>query len=146
MLKDIAPKPSADAVRQARRLRREMSLPDVLLWQALRKRPAGLKFRRQRPTGRALSLDLYCSDARLAIEVEVDGEAHSRGDRPLRDETRDTWLTGRGVTTLRVPSAFILRDLDAVVRGIVGAALDRLPLHHPAMPGGPPPRAELGEE
>ncbi len=144
MLRDVAPKGKATAVRQSRRLRCEMSLPEVLLWRELKKRPAGLKFRRQRPTGTKLSLDFYCSDARLAIEV--DGEAHGRGDRPVRDGARDTWLAVNGVDTLRIPAVEVLKDLDAVVRGVVAAARARLPLHHPAAPGGPPPRDKLGEE
>ena len=66
MLKNIAPKGSARSVRRARRLRRTMSLPEILLWQVLRGSPAGLKFRRQHPTG-DYDLDFYCGDARLAI-------------------------------------------------------------------------------
>ena len=120
-----------------------MSLPEVLVWQVLRKRPGGLKFRHEHPTGE-FSLDFYCADARLAIEVE--GEAHTRGDRPDRDALRDAWLAASGIVTLRVPAADVLRDLDAVIRGIVAEAQSRLPLHHPAAPGGPPPRDELGED
>jgi very-short-patch-repair endonuclease len=144
MFKDLAPKGKAKAVRQSRRLRREMSLPEVLLWQELRKRPEGLKFRRQRPTGSALSLDFYCGDARLAIEV--DGAAHGYGDRPMRDVARDDWLAVNGIETLRVPAVEVLRDLDAVLRGVVAVAVARLPLHHPASPSGPPPRDKLGED
>ena len=118
-----------------------MSLPEVLLWQALRKRPGGLKFRHEHPTGE-FSLDFYCGDARLAIDV--DGEAHGRGDRPDRDSRRDAWLASNGIATLRVPAAEVLRDLDAAVRGIVAQVLSRLPLHRPS--DGPPPRDELGEE
>ena len=73
-------------VRNARRLRSEMSLPEVLLWRELRKRPGGFKFRRQYPEGRYV-LDFACLEARLGIEV--DGEAHDRGDRPRRDEVRN---------------------------------------------------------
>ena len=85
MLKDVAPRPVAGGVKRARALRRAMSLPEVLLWQVLRTRPNGLKFRKQHPTG-AYVLDFYCGDARLAIEV--DGEAHGRGDRPRHDGRR----------------------------------------------------------
>jgi len=35
---------------------------------------------------------------------------------------------------------------DAVIEGIVAEAVARLPLHHPARPDGPPPRAELEED
>ncbi|WP_308514530.1 endonuclease domain-containing protein [Sphingomonas flavescens] len=135
MLKDIAPKARRSATRNARALRRKMTLPEVFLWQALRRNPSGLKFRRQHPTGPYV-LDFFCGDARLA--VEVDGEAHSRGDRPKRDDHRDAWLREAGIDTLRVRAADVLSDLDAVLRYIVSEATSRLPLHHPA--GGPPPR------
>jgi very-short-patch-repair endonuclease len=143
MFKNIAPRGNARSVRRARRLRREMSLPEVLLWQVLRERPAGLKFRRQHPSG-PYDLDFFCSDARLAIEV--DGEAHDRAGRPARDAARDAWLIERGVETMRIPAVDVLKDLDAVVRAIIAEATPRLPLHHPATPGGPPPRDELGED
>ncbi|MDF2387128.1 DUF559 domain-containing protein [Nostoc ellipsosporum NOK] len=143
MFKDHSPKGSKRAVRQARARRREMSLPEGLLWRELRKRPAGLKFRHEHATGE-FSLDFYCSDARLAIEV--DGEVHGFGDGPERDARRDAWLAASGIRTMRVPAIEILRDADAVLRGIIAEARSRLPLHHPAAPGGPPPRDELGEE
>ncbi len=144
MFRDIAPKGKSAAIRQSRQLRREMSLPEVLLWQELRKRPCGLKFRRQRPTGEALSLDFYCIDAKLAIEV--DGEAHGRADRPIRDVARDAWLASQGIATLRIPAREILQDLESAVGHVVASSRARLPLHHPAAPDGPPPRDELGEE
>lgn len=143
MFKDISPEPRRDGTRKARQLRRKMSLPEVVLWHWLRKRPNGLKFRRQHPTGPYV-LDFFCSDARLAIEL--DGEAHSRGDRPQRDLARDHWLRRAGVETLRIPAVDLLNDADAVIRWIVAEASARLPLHHPALRGGPPPRGELGED
>jgi very-short-patch-repair endonuclease len=143
MLKDIAPKGKNRSVRNARQLRREMTLPEVLLWQALRQRPGGLKFRRQHPSG-VYILDFYCSDARLAIEV--DGAAHERGDRPARDERRDDWFRACGITTLRIAAVEVLSDVDAVLQYVVTQARSRLPLHHPAAPGGPPPRDKLGED
>lgn len=120
-----------------------MTLPEVILWHWLRQRPDGLKFRRQHPTG-PFVLDFFCSDARLAIEV--DGEPHSRGDRPQHDEARDRWLQTAGIETLRIPAAELLRDADAVLRWILDEAASRLPLNHPAAPGGPPPRGKLGED
>ena len=127
-----------DTQRRAQRLRRTLTLPEVLLWQALRKRPAGLKFRRQHPAGRYI-LDFYCASGRLA--VEVDGEAHQRGDRAERDALRDEWLVGQGVRVCRIPAVAVLRDLEAVVRHIVNVALGALPLHQPSA-GPPPPPGE----
>jgi very-short-patch-repair endonuclease len=141
MLKDIAPKPQSGTIDKARKLRREMSLPEGLLWRELRARPSGLKFRRQHPSG-AYVLDFFCNDARLAIEI--DGESHSMGDRPAHDAARDAWFAKADIATLRIPAREVLADLVAVVQGIVAACMERLPLHHPS--GGPPPRDKLGEE
>jgi len=142
MRKFAGPKAGGGAIRTARGQRRTMTLPEVLLWTALRQRPGGLKFRRQHPIGEQLSLDFYCNDARLAIEV--DGEAHGCGDRPARDARRDALLRGHGIETLRVAAREVLRDCDAVVRGVVAACVARSPLHHASH--GPPPRDELGED
>lgn len=143
MLRNIAPKARPGTTGKARRLRREMSLPEVVLWRALRQRHSALKFRRQHPTGPYV-LDFFCSDARLAIEI--DGEAHARGDQPGRDTARDAWLRSSGIQTLRIPAVDVLGDAEAVVRWIIAEATERLPLHHPAAPAGPPPRGELGED
>ncbi|HEX8481662.1 MAG TPA: endonuclease domain-containing protein [Allosphingosinicella sp.] len=134
MLKNIAPKPRSGAVSQSRRLRRPMSLPEILLWRELRQRPAGLKFRRQHPSG-AYTLDFYCNDARLA--VEVDGEAHGRADRAEKDSARDSRLAGAGIATMRIPAIEVTHDVEAVVRAIVAQALNRLPPGHPAKRGSP---------
>ena len=108
---------------RARRLRQEISLPEVLLWVALKARPAGLKFRKQHPAGPFIA-DFYCHEARLVIEI--DGEAHGCGDRPVRDAARDRWFAERGLAVLRIPAVEVMRDCDAVVRGIVAAAIPRM--------------------
>ena len=122
---------STKGTRKARSLRRIMSFPEVLLWQQLRKRPSGLKFRRQHPAGPYV-LDFYCEAAKAAIEV--DGEAHNRGDRPQRDEQRDKWLQEQGIYVLRIAATDILGNMDGVLRLIINRCT---PLHQPA--AGPPP-------
>src|SRR5947209_19275695 len=92
----------------ARELRRKMTLPEVLLWQALRKgRLASLRFRRQHPMGPYI-LDFYCPSARLA--VEVDGSAHDIADQVQHDARRDEWLVKRGVNILRISAGDVLRE------------------------------------
>ena len=98
-----------------------MSLPEVLLWQRLKLRPKGLKFRRQHPAGRYI-LDFYCHEARLI--VEVDGIAHDMGDRPERDEERDAEFAVKGFQIVRIPATDVLRDPDEIAESIaaMGAA------------------------
>ena len=124
----------AEAVRRARKLRREMSLPEVLLWLELRKRPGGFKFRKQQPAG-MLSLDFACLSARLVIEV--DGESHERGSAPAFDHDRDKWVSQQGYRTIRISASAVLSNMDGVVRHIVSVCSEP-PLHQPS--AGPPPR------
>ncbi|MEH6660880.1 MAG: endonuclease domain-containing protein [Parasphingorhabdus sp.] len=84
-----------------------MSKPEIMLWQQLRKRPLGIKFRRQHPVGSYI-LDFYCPSAKLAIEV--DGMAHDMGSRPGRDERRDWVLSQEGVETIRISAQEVLDD------------------------------------
>ena len=121
----------------ARQLRRRMTLPEVLLWQALRSRPAGLRFRRQHPAG-IYVLDFFCPAFKLA--VEVDGEGHTLGDRPESDAARDDWVRTRGVRILRIPAQTILSDLEAAVRHIVVTACGDYP--STGFAGPPPPPGE----
>ena len=131
-----------ETLKRARRERRSGNLPEVLLWRALKTRPGGFKFRRQHPIDHYI-LDFACLETRLAIEV--DGEAHSRGDRPERDAQRDARLAQLDFYTLRIPARDVMADLDAVVSAIAAACIARKPLHQPS--AGPPPRSgEVFEE
>ncbi len=116
-----------DTVRRARRLRKAMSLPEVLLWQQLKLRPGGFKFRKQHPAGFYV-LDLFCAEAKLAIET--DGESHDRGDQPVFDAGRDRQLLAHGIATLRIPAGEVLNNLDGGVVHIVETLRNRIPSRH----------------
>lgn len=120
----------------ARKLRREMSYPEVLLRQRLRGKQRGVSFRKGHPIGPYVG-DFYCPAFRLV--VEVDGIAHGVGDRPARDAERDKFLEENGYRIVRIAAADILRDADGVAASI-GALVAR-PLHHRPAAGGPPPHA-----
>jgi very-short-patch-repair endonuclease len=122
-----------DAVLRARALRRDMTLPEAMLWREFRKRPGGFKFRRQHPFGRCI-VDFYCPAVRLV--VEVDGISHELGDRPERDGRRDAWLRDQGLIIVRIGAEDVLRNLDSVLALVLETAI-RLPLHH--APHGSPP-------
>jgi very-short-patch-repair endonuclease len=119
-----APPLQRPVVYNARKLRREMSLPEVLLWEQLRAAKQGMKFRRQHPVGPYIA-DFYCSAAKLVIEI--DGEAHDRGDRPERDIVRDAAMRNAGYEVLRISAADVLKYMEAVILTIRAAA--ESPLH-----------------
>ena len=113
-----------EALRNAKRLRREMSLPEVLLWNRLRGKPMGVKFRNQHPVENHI-VDFYCAAKRIAFEI--DGIAHDMGNRPARDEQRDARLRSSGIETVRIPAAAVLGDADGIAEAIVKLCLDRPP-------------------
>jgi very-short-patch-repair endonuclease len=114
-----------------------MTLPEVLLWRELCKRPDGYKFRKQVPMA-PYTMDFAGLSARLVIEI--DGEAHDRGARPTHDPKRDTNLARRGFRTLRIPARDVLGRLEECVKGIVAACREAGP-PPPSLRDGPPPRA-----
>lgn len=112
-LESVDGRPS-DIIDKARDLRRDMSLPEVQLWQALRgEKLGGLKFRRQHPIPPYV-LDFYCAGVRLA--VEIDGDSHD--GRAAQDARRDAFLLEQGIRTLRIPARDVLNDLPAVTAHI----------------------------
>ena len=131
-----ASRPNVD---RARVLRKSMTLPEGVLWQALRTRPGGLRFRRQHPIG-GYVVDFACLSARLLIEV--DGDVHSYGVVAAVDRLRQSDLEATGFRFLRISARDVLGNLEAVV-AMIGASCEApAPHHQPA--AGPPPRS--GEE
>jgi very-short-patch-repair endonuclease len=93
-----------------------MTPPERRLWNALKTRPDGFKFRRQHDF-EPYVLDFFCHEAALAIEV--DGLAHELGSNPQRDNRRDGWLADQGIRTLRFRALDIRDNLDGIIMMIV---------------------------
>ncbi len=103
-------------VERARKLRKEMTEPERLLWARLRNRRNGIVFKRQFPIG-AYVLDFFCYRAQMA--VEIDGHHHSEASQPEHDDIRDAYMTRRGIETYRVPASDVYRNADAVADGVL---------------------------
>ncbi|MDB5592398.1 endonuclease domain-containing protein [Enterovirga sp.] len=129
---------------RARALRGAMTLPEVVLWQALRAgKLAGLRCRRQHPIGPFI-LDFYCPASRLA--VEVDGSAHDVPDQARHDERRTAWLAERGIRVLRFAAADLLKPdmLEGVLLTIAEAAAEGRVAALPRSRGGREPSEPNG--
>jgi very-short-patch-repair endonuclease len=115
------PKKSGTTVRAAKKLRREMTPPEVYLWQHLRAQTA-VKIRRQHPIGPYI-LDFFCPKAKLAIEV--DGIVHDMGNNPERDVARDIAIAKHGIQTIRIPASDVLKNSAEVAGAVVQMCLAR---------------------
>ena len=105
-------------VQRARELRKRMTTPELVLWNALRAlKPLGFHFRRQVPLGRYIA-DFVCH--RHCLVVEVDGESHF-GTGVARDRVRDAFLQGEGYRVVHVTNDEVMRNLDGVMRLVLHA-------------------------
>ena len=124
--------PGNEMLQRPRRLRREMTPQEQILWRHLRgRRFNSSKFRRQMWLCGFVA-DFACPEAKLV--VEADGSQHA--DNPDYDRARAAAFDHIGWRTLRFWNNEIGNDLDAVLTAIH----DALPSpSHPAVPGGPLP-------
>ena len=107
----------------ARAMRRERTNAEALLWRLLRSRRfMAFKFRRQHVIGNYI-LDLYCPEARVAIEL--DGGGHAEEGQSARDASRDTDMQARGIRVLRFWNTEVLRNTEGVLEVIHDALLER---------------------
>jgi very-short-patch-repair endonuclease len=120
--------PGYDKLERTRRLRREMTPQERLLWGQLRdRRLAGAKFRKQMWFAGYIA-DFACTDARLV--VEADGSQHA--DNTDYDAARERAFGSLGWRTLRFWNNEITENLDGVLTVIANA------LPSPSRPASPP--------
>ena len=114
----LRPRHADGAIPRARRLRRQPTVGERLLWADLRK--LGLNLRRQAPIGRYV-VDFVHFESRLVIEL--DGPVHDRPEVAARDAVRDAWLAGQGFRILRFEARRAIDDREPLVEAIRSAIL-----------------------
>ena len=105
---------------RARRLRRDMTDPERLIWSRVRHMQLGSKFRRQVPIGPYV-VDFTCPAARLV--VELDGGQHNGCQH---DALRDAFLRQEGYTVLRFWNNDVLANIEGVLMSIQSALAERI--------------------
>jgi len=107
-------------ITRARAMRKQPSRAERGIWEILRDRRLGVKFRRQVPIDRYIA-DFACVEARLI--VEVDGASHDVPDQVAYDSRRDAVLASLGWRVLRVRDTLVLttpREAAALIREALG--------------------------
>ena len=93
----------------ARKLRRNMTDAERRIWNKIRKKQLGIRFRRQQQIGDYI-VDFVCLEHKLV--GEIDGGQHSESER---DERRDDWLRREGYEVVRFWNSDVLRNADGVL-------------------------------
>jgi very-short-patch-repair endonuclease len=99
-----------------RKLRRESTPAEKLLWKNLRNRKlSGFKFRRQYSIDYFV-MDFYCPEKKIGVELE--GNIHDDPDVKNRDENREGFIKSFGIKLLRIKNEEVLNNMHDVLRKI----------------------------
>jgi very-short-patch-repair endonuclease len=92
-----------------------MPAPEQYLWQRLRNKQLGVRFRRQQGIGRYI-VDFYCPER--ALVIEVDGDSHYTDDAQAYDAIRDEFMAGLNISVLRFTNTDVMSNIDTVLLSI----------------------------
>ena len=101
--------------RNAAKLRENMTEPEIKLWDYLKTKPMGFKFRRQHPIAGYI-LDFYCH--KLRISIEVDGGYHLNKEQKELDTQRTEYLKSVDITEYRFTNEEILNQFEKSIEFI----------------------------
>lgn len=131
-------------------LRNNLTKSEVILWQHLKGKQFGFKFRRQQSIGKYVT-DFYCSEIKLA--VEIDGFTHAEEEVFKKDEEKQNFFETIGITVKRYNDQQIFNDLKNVSDDLYQTGCElkqRLRPTTPAPPalrrGGPTPPWKGGDD
>ena len=108
-----------EKIDQARKLRKDMTSAEVLLWSKIRREALGYKFHRQKPIGPFIA-DFACIEARLV--VEVDGATHGSQEARAYDASRTRFLESDDWRIVRFHNHEVFQNLTGVLETISRAA------------------------
>ena len=99
-----------EKLQRAKKLRRDMTPAEKILWQELRANKLGVHFRRQQVIA-GFIVDFYCHKA--ALVIEVDGDIHDLQQE--EDARREKVLSEMGLRVVRFRNEEVERGLSAVL-------------------------------
>ncbi|MGH7249771.1 MAG: endonuclease domain-containing protein, partial [Minisyncoccia bacterium] len=107
--------PTLKTILKARVLRREETKAEKIVWEELRNKKLGIKFRRQHPFDMYV-LDFYAPKIKLAIEL--DGSPHKEKENKEWDKDRTEYLEMKGMRVLRFWNAEVENNLKETLEKI----------------------------
>lgn len=102
----------------AKYLRKKATPEEIKLWEYLKQRPEGYKFRRQHPFNNYI-LDFYCHRAKLSIEI--DGSIHVF--KKQYDKDRTAIINEYGISEIRFSNEEINTNFSKVTETIMATIM-----------------------
>ncbi|WP_405384248.1 endonuclease domain-containing protein [Maribacter sp. LLG6340-A2] len=98
--------------RNAAKLRASMTETECILWNYLKTKPQGFKFRRQHPIA-CYVLDFYCH--KLKLSIEIDGGYHLKPEQIEKDKERTMYLKDIGISEIRFTNNQVTNEFDTLI-------------------------------
>ena len=95
--------------------RKNPTATESILWDFLKGKRTGYKFRRQHIIGDYIA-DFICLEHNLIIEI--DGRYHQLPTQQMKDEDRTKWLESKGFKVIRFTNEEVTGDIEAVMKKI----------------------------
>ena len=102
-------------IKNAQKLKNNSTDPEIILWQHLKQKQMGCKFRRQQSIGKYI-VDFICFEKKIIIEL--DGGQHNEPDNISEDIKRDSFLKQSGYTVIRIWNNYIYENINEVLNYI----------------------------
>ena len=106
-------------------LRANMPKPEEILWQRIRRKQLGVKFRRQHGIGRYI-VDFYCAELNLVIEI--DGDSHFSDEGKEKDTIRDAFMETLGIKFMRFTNEEVMKQTESVLERLFNLVRSSNPL------------------
>jgi len=98
------------------KLRKQPIKVERLLWNRIRYKQLGYKFRRQHGVGKYI-VDFYCPKVKFIIEV--DGSTHAIEQEMYQDNIRQEYFEGLGLVVKRYTNSNIKDNINEVLSDII---------------------------
>ena len=102
-------------IQLSKKLRNNSTKEEIILWQSLKQKQLGVKFRRQQPIGKYIA-DFVCFEKKIIIEL--DGGQHNESSNIEKDKMRDLFFNQNGFKVVRFWNNEIHQNLDGVIEKI----------------------------
>ncbi len=100
---------------RAEELRKNPTHTEMIVWQYLKAKQLGVRFKRQHPISMYIA-DFYSHELKLVIEV--DGSIHNVKDVVENDIIREEAIVSLGIKIVRITNAEIRTDIIRVIEKI----------------------------
>ena len=119
---------SKQLIQLSKNLRNNSTKEEIILWQYLKQKQLGVKFRRQQPIGKYI-VDFICFEKKIIIEL--DGGQHNDDKNIEKDKIRDLFFKQCGYRVIRFWNNEINQNIESVINKIITE------IECPPLEGGP---------